>query len=269
MPNWRSRSSCSPALRRSSSSRRSPPGEGPRRRGAFVRSLSPRVVEDRPLSARHRGRRRGDPGRVARGCGRGRGRSAAVIEGQNGRPAKPKGPKRPFRAARPVLRRARRRGVRVPPADGPGRAQGRDRRRCSVCARDRLDVVADVPGPEAGSAPRTGETMTTVDSLESKVESLCRRAGTDPRASRVGAERAVVVDRGAAPDAAEQPRSRGRRAPGGARRLRRIREGGARSTTRFGRSCAACCGWARTRRCSSRAASPSASSGRTPARRGC
>src|SRR5918994_1083771 len=81
----------------------------------------------------------------------------------------------PRRAA--VLRWARRRGVRVPPADGPGRAQGRDRRGRGVRARDRLDVVADVQGPEAGSAPRTGETMTTVDSIESKVESLVGEPG--------------------------------------------------------------------------------------------
>src|SRR5215207_5577508 len=93
----------------------------------------------------------------------------------------------PRRAA--VLRRARRRRVRVPPADGPGRAQGRDRRERGIRARDRLDVVAYVQGPEAGCAPRTGETMTTVDSIESKVESLVGEPGRirAPRGSELNA----------------------------------------------------------------------------------
>ena len=59
------------------------------------------------------------------------------------------------------------------------------------------------------------------------VEALCGDLSRDPRAARDRAERALVVDRGAAADAAEQPRPRGRRAARGARRLRRLRDGGA------------------------------------------
>ena len=47
----RSRSSCSPPRRRSSSLRRSSPGSGARATHAFVRSLSPRLRDDRSLSA--------------------------------------------------------------------------------------------------------------------------------------------------------------------------------------------------------------------------
>ena len=54
-----------------------------------------------------------------------------------------------------------------------------------------------------------------------------RRPPLDPRAARDRAERALVVDRGAAPDAPEQPRRGGGRASRGARRLRRLRKGGA------------------------------------------
>ncbi len=54
-----------------------------------------------------------------------------------------------------------------------------------------------------------------------------RRPLRDPGAARHRAERALVVDRGAAPHAAQQPRRGGRGAPRGARRLRRQRQGGA------------------------------------------
>ena len=46
----RSRSSCSPGRRRSSSSRRSSPGPASRAARAFVRSLSPRLRDDRSLA---------------------------------------------------------------------------------------------------------------------------------------------------------------------------------------------------------------------------
>ena len=71
------------------------------------------------------------------------------------------------------------------------------------------------------------------------------------------------------PDAHEQPRPGGRRAAPGPGRLRRHREGGARTgraTTGSWRRCATC---ATTRPCSCRAASRSASSAPTPTRRAC
>ena len=69
--------------------------------------------------------------------------------------------------------------------------------------------------------------MTRRRSLDATVEALCGDLSRDPRAARDRAERALVVDRGAAADAAEQPRPGGRRAARGARRLRRLGQGGA------------------------------------------
>ena len=74
-------------------------------------------------------------------------------------------------------------------------------------ARPRGDHVMTAPAP---SAPRAAPTLTA----------------------------AVVADRGAAADADEQPRPRGRRAPRGPRRLRRHRQGGARLARRTTRSSA-------------------------------
>ena len=54
-----------------------------------------------------------------------------------------------------------------------------------------------------------------------------RRSLPDPRASRNGAERALVADGGSASDAPQQPRPGGRRASRAPRRVRRHREGGA------------------------------------------
>src|SRR5205085_915536 len=52
-----------------------------------------------------------------------------------------------------------------------------------------------------------------------------RRPLVDSRAARCRSQCAAVVDGGAAPHAPQQPRPRGRRASGGARRLRRLRQG--------------------------------------------
>ena len=106
--------------------------------------------------------------------------------------------------------------------------------------------------------------MSATESLDATVEALCGDLSSDPRAARNRAERALVGDRGAAAHAAEQPRPRGRRAPGGARRLRRLRPGGAEPRRAARDRRARCSGSATTRRCSSRAASRSASSGRIP-----
>ena len=55
-----------------------------------------------------------------------------------------------------------------------------------------------------------------------------RQSARDPRAAGDAAQRAELADRGAAADADEQPRSRGRREPAGAGGLRRHRPRGAR-----------------------------------------
>ena len=47
------------------------PGAGGRAARAAVRALSPRLGDDRPLAARHRGGRGRDPRRLARRCRRG------------------------------------------------------------------------------------------------------------------------------------------------------------------------------------------------------
>ena len=74
---------------------------------------------------------------------------------------------------------------------------------------------------------------------------------------------------GRAAHADEQPRSRGRRASGRSRRLRRHREGGAQLGVLRRDRRARCARSRTTRRCSCRAASRSACSARTPARRAC
>ena len=96
-----------------------------------------------------------------------------------------------------------------------------------------------------------------------------RRPLADSRAARSGPQRALVVDRGAAADAAQQPRPRGRRTSRGAGRLRRLAAAPPAATRRCRRSCVRCSGWATTRRCSSRAASRSASSARIAGRLAC
>ena len=69
--------------------------------------------------------------------------------------------------------------------------------------------------------------MTDLATVDAAVEALARRPDPNPGASRIDAERALLADRGAAADAAEQPRPRGRGASREARRLRRYRQGGA------------------------------------------
>ncbi len=69
--------------------------------------------------------------------------------------------------------------------------------------------------------------MTAVEHARAGGRGALRRPVEHSRASRDGSERALVVDRGPAADAAQQPRPRGRRAARGARRLRRLGKGGA------------------------------------------
>ena len=98
-PSTRSRSSCSPRRRRSSSSRRSSPARGARATHEHVRTLSPRLRDDRPLGAGHRGGRRLDPRRLAARCRRGRGGRARMSRPRRlqwGVPEPPP-PKHPYR----------------------------------------------------------------------------------------------------------------------------------------------------------------------------
>ena len=92
------------------------------------------------------------------------------------------------------------------------RGGGRDPRRVADrCGRGRSGGVA----------------MSTTETLAATVESLCGDLSSIRAPRGLGAARAVMVDRGSAADAAEQPRPGGRRAAGGAGRLRRLGPGGA------------------------------------------
>ena len=77
----------------------------------------------------------------------------------------------------------------------------------------------------ASSAPTTSNDGDAVDRRDRR--SALRRPLRDPRTARVDAEREVVGNRGAAADAAQQPRRRSRRTAGGPRGLRRLGARGA------------------------------------------
>ena len=86
------------------------PGPGVAAARAFVRELSPRLVDDRSLSREIERGRGGDPRRVARRRGRGRDRGAAMRALKLSQPAgRPPSPKHPYRDTRDRLRGARRR----------------------------------------------------------------------------------------------------------------------------------------------------------------
>ena len=94
-------------------------------------------------------------------------------------------------------------------------------------------------------------------------------ARTDPRAARHDAHGQELAHRSAAAHADEQPRSRGRREAGRARRLRRHRPRGARLGVLRPHRRSAAQRSKTTRRCWSSRASRSASSAPTPTRRAC
>ena len=75
------------------------------------------------------------------------------------------------------------------------------------------------------------------DDMDATDRGTLRRSLGGSCAARDGVERALVADRGAAAHAAQQPRSGGRRAPRGARRLRRLGTRGAIARGAAGRSC--------------------------------
>ena len=106
------------------------------------------------------------------------------------------------------------------------------RRRCALLrARDRLEL-APVPPARAACSRRAAASRPSPPSHAAPertpvTDARRRAARRRPRprsAPRAGpeAQRGVVADRGAAPDAPQQPRSRGRRASRVARRLRRL-----------------------------------------------
>ena len=123
------------------------------------------------------------------------------------------------------------------------RGAGRDHRR-SVAAATGGGVVGPRSSPSSSSSLATAYTWWRVARRGSgrrdrsrrrdrrrlargRGRGAVRRPLLDPRAARAGAECPLVADRGAAAHAAEQPRPRGGRAARGARRLRRLRQGGA------------------------------------------
>ena len=184
-------------------------------------------------------------------------------EPERRRPRRPDGARLPrLHATRPGRGRGRAgtagRGEAYAAADPP-----RPSRRCwrSVCLRD----AALRPNPggrrsEPRSMRRAPEdhTMTRIDNA---------RVIRAPRGTELS--RQELADRSAAAHADEQPRSRGRRAPGGAGRLRRHRPGGARLGELRPHRRDAARARRPTRRCWSSRASRSASSARTPMRRAC
>ena len=198
------------------------PGVGVRRR-ARARPLALAAAPRRPHAVgRHRGGRRVDPRRLARRGGRGRGRRALVSAG-NGVNPKTAQVDAALPRQRARLRRARlaRRDLRVRDRQQPAQV-ARRRPRC-LPARHGLHVVA-------GAVARSGRRSASRERdpfARRHGRGALRRPLRDPRAPRHRAERALVVDGGAAADAAEQPRRGGRRAARGARRLRRHGQGGA------------------------------------------
>ena len=222
------RSSCSPARRGSSSSRRSSRAAGSPPRTAFVRSLSPRLTEDRPLGGEIEARRRRDPRRLARRGRRGRGRGAAVTD----RPKQKRKlrwdgtprtmPRHPYRDSAIIY--AVLAGIVV----GVTALTGGNMRAALIiapsCSWSPPATAGGAGGSASESRPKTNERRPR---RRGRGRVALRRPLADPGAARNRAERALVVDRGAAPHAAEQPRSGGRGAPRGARRLRRHRPRGA------------------------------------------
>ncbi len=73
--------------------------------------------------------------------------------------------------------------------------------------------------PSMRPSARSGRSRECCDDGRSRRVAL-RRPRLDPGAARIGAQREVLADGSAAAHAPQQPRSRGRRAPGTARRLR-------------------------------------------------
>ena len=246
----RSRSSCSRARRRSSSWRRSSRGSACAPPAPCVRALSPRLRDDRSLSADIEAVAGADPRRLARRCGRG------ARSGSCGDPPSP----------------AARHGNPAPRAEAPLSGTPRSstavaRGSCSCSSRgspaaslDRAVVwrgdllrrrdgvgLVELPPPAGarggrGAGARGRRASERDRDAGRRGRGALRRPLAHPRAARHGAERPLVVDRGAAADAAQQPRRRGRRAAGGARRLRRLGQGRAHRTRRCRRSCARCCG---------------------------
>ena len=135
-----------------------------------------------------------------------------------------------------------------------------------------IERVADAirSGAAGGGRARDrGARVSRTASLDGARRLALRRPLEDLGAPGAAAHRALVADGGAAADAAQQPRPRGRRAPRGARRLRRDRQGGAQPRGLEGDRPDALAARATTRRSSSRAASRSVSSARPSGRRGC
>ena len=164
------------------------------------------------------------------------------------------------------LRRASRRwSSLVAWVTGGALAQGARRRRRVLRRRDRLELL---PHPPAAArrggrrCARIGRAVTVARFARRPGRGALRRPVVDPRAARDRAQCALVGDRGAAADAAQQPRSRGRRAPRGARRLRRHGQGGALARGAAGDRPRRCSSSTTTRRCSCSRASRSPSSAR-------
>ena len=175
---------------------------------------------------------------------------------------------------------ARDRGAHRRPRARPAGAAGARRRRPAPWSRCSARPASQGPGPDRHLSPEIEAAVALV--------AVRRRRSPPPKtvigelrhdhdnpslpihaATRHRADRAVVADRGAAADADEQPRPRGRRAPRGPRRLRRHRQGGAQlGGVRRARAHADARS-ATTRRCSCSRASRSASCGPTSGRRGC
>ena len=185
------------------------PGRGVAAARGFVRALSPRLIDDRPLA--------GEIDAVAAAIrdgslvrrGRGRGRSAAVKK-------LPLGHSRPGGAEAPVPRQAIAYAVLAGIVVGVTALTGGDVARAAIIA------FALFVGATAYSWWRWRERireaergMSATETLDATVESLCGDLSTirAPRGQRP--ERALVVDGGAAAHAAEQPRPA--RSPSGRR----------------------------------------------------
>ena len=215
---------------------RSQPGVGGRAARELVRSLSPRLGDDRSLtddieavaaairdgSAARRGRGRGGELQMTR-------KQLPVAEAplprQRDLLRRAGGPLRRRRRGRPAARCCR----------GSGRGQTGSRHPTRRVRRLPIALACFVVAtgysvvelPPADRDEEGQRLVTAIDTLEQIRRGALRRPLVDPRAARDGAECPLLVDRGAAADAAEQPRPGGRRASGRARRLRRLGQGGA------------------------------------------
>ena len=231
LPSARSRSSCSRPRRRSSSWRRSSRAAALARRTRIVRTLSPRLRDDRPLGPDIEavatairdgsllGRRRGRDGRARMS------RVACNWGVPDPPPTEASVPRHVARLRR-VCDRARPRRL----ADRRRREARRRRGRALLRRRDRVDELS-LP-LQAARAARRRRAMTVARSIDATVEALCGDLSRDPRAARAAAECALAGRprrRCACCSTTSTARSPSAR---GARRLRRLRHVPPARTTR-------------------------------------